>query len=205
MNNVTEKGQELITQHSCITYKLQIAYTGQHIAYVRNVSKGSDLSLRGLFSLLSLQIHETLSHFITPAKDVYFSFHIGVGFGDCTVMQVGGLLGRFEYCATGPAFPQIGIAEPLAVSTETCASPEFLEVYENACTKIGVFHQKNTKTDTKGYHIMGAIEEFKKYKPKEEDLWSPPGRGGNLGGLVFHDHQLPALHYGREHRRCSRP
>ena len=62
------------------------------------------------------EIHEKLSHFTTPAEGVYFSFHIGVGFGECTTMQVGGILGRFEYCATGPAFPQIAIAEPIAVS-----------------------------------------------------------------------------------------
>lgn len=60
------------------------------------------------------------------------------------------------------------------ISTETCASPEFLELYEKACNKTGLFHKNNQKTDTKGYMIMGDIEEYQKYCPKEEDKWQPP-------------------------------
>ena len=61
------------------------------------------------------------------------------------------------------------VAEPIAVSTETCASPEFLEKHEKACNKLGVFHKPNVKTDTKAYMIMGDIEEYQKCAPKEED------------------------------------
>ncbi|CAK0811160.1 unnamed protein product, partial [Prorocentrum cordatum] len=50
--------------------------------------------------------------------------HIGVGFGELALLQLGGMLGRWEFCVAGPALEQVGEAEALAASGETVLSPE---------------------------------------------------------------------------------
>ncbi|CAD7937076.1 unnamed protein product [Amoebophrya sp. A25] len=112
-------------------------------------------------------IHEKLSYYPTPAEGVFFSFHIGVGYGECTLMQVGGVLGRFEYCATGPAFPQIAIAEPIAVSTQTCGSPEFLVQFDKSLKILGAKESApRAATSTPGYMIMGKMTDMDRFRPK---------------------------------------
>lgn len=60
----------------------------------------------------------------TPVDGHFLTMHIGVGFGDLALLQVGGLLNRWEYCVAGAALDQIAIAEPLAESGETVLSPQ---------------------------------------------------------------------------------
>jgi len=72
-----------------------------------------------------LQIQQDIHAFgKTPVPGCDLTMHIGVGFADVALLQVGGLLGRWEFCLAGKALDQISIAEPLAHSGETCFSPE---------------------------------------------------------------------------------
>ena len=49
---------------------------------------------------------------------------LGMGYGNVTLMQIGGAIDRFEYCISGKPLEQIAVAEPIAKSGETCASPQ---------------------------------------------------------------------------------
>ena len=66
----------------------------------------------------------------TPIEDHHLTMHIGVGYGMVSLMQIGGLFGRWEYCLAGDALEQIAVAEPLAVSGETVLSPEARSLVE---------------------------------------------------------------------------
>jgi len=80
-----------------------------------------------------LQIQQDIHAFgKTPVPGCDLTMHIGVGFADVALLQVGGLLGRWEFCLAGKALDQISIAEPLAHSGETCFSPEAV-VLANHC------------------------------------------------------------------------
>ena len=51
-----------------------------------------------------------------------------MGFGKVQILQVGGILDRWEYVVAGDAMVQISKAEPLATNKETVVSPEVLEL-----------------------------------------------------------------------------
>ena len=83
----------------------------------------------GAVSKLGLQAHEECDHFVAfqsddPTETVELTTHMGIGAGHLTAIHVGGVFGRYEYVMVGNPIEQIGIAEPLAASTETCISPE---------------------------------------------------------------------------------
>eukprot|EP00923_Selenidium_pygospionis_P012137 GHVN01020641.1.p1 GENE.GHVN01020641.1~~GHVN01020641.1.p1 ORF type:complete len:2039 (+),score=278.32 GHVN01020641.1:106-6222(+) len=71
-----------------------------------------------------VELHNNLHNFPTPAEGRFLTVHIGVGYGKVTVLQVGGVLDRWEYVVAGPPLEQISIAEPLAGPGETCLSPQ---------------------------------------------------------------------------------
>eukprot|EP00439_Symbiodinium_sp_Y106_P052105 s3853_g6.t5 len=64
----------------------------------------------------------------TPVPGVVLTLHIGVGFGPLTLLQLGGVLDRWEFCAAGQPLEEVAIAEPLAHSGETVVSPSVQEV-----------------------------------------------------------------------------
>jgi len=64
----------------------------------------------------------------TPVQGSSLTLHIGVGFGFLRVLQLGGILNRWEYCATGKGLEEVAVAEPLATSGETVVSPTVVEV-----------------------------------------------------------------------------
>lgn len=78
-----------------------------------------------------LDIHEAIETFETHEEGVQLTLHIGVGCGQVSVLQVGGVLDRWEYVVSGPPLLQISIAEPLAHSGETVASPEAVAVVQD--------------------------------------------------------------------------
>ena len=63
--------------------------------------------------------------------------HIGVGCGEISILQVGGVvppethIGRIEYLISGAPLEQISIAEPLAKNGETCLSPQAWELVKD--------------------------------------------------------------------------
>lgn len=79
-----------------------------------------------------LQIQAQVDSFgITPVPGLRLTLHNGIGFGQLRVMQLGGLMNRWEYCAAGPPLEQVAIAEPLAKSGETVTSPSIQQILEN--------------------------------------------------------------------------
>ncbi|CAE7258773.1 unnamed protein product [Symbiodinium necroappetens] len=64
----------------------------------------------------------------TPVPGVVLTLHVGVGFGPLTLLQLGGVLDRWEFCAAGQPLEEVAIAEPLAHSGETVVSPSVQEV-----------------------------------------------------------------------------
>lgn len=123
------------------------------------------------------EIHENLSEYPTPVQDVVFNFHIGIGYGECTLMEVGGLLHRFEFCAMGPPFVQIALAEQAALAGQTCASPEFFKEYEKSCQHFGVAipegKEEDRPTEIEGYRILGEVynaEDFLQLVPDPSPL-----------------------------------
>jgi len=84
-------------------------------------------------SACCVEIHKRLHMFDTGVDGVKLCLHIGVGCGDVTILQVGGVcppethVRRYEYVIAGPPLEQISIAEPLATNGETVLSPQAWE------------------------------------------------------------------------------
>ncbi|KAF7459232.1 putative adenylate cyclase [Cryptosporidium felis] len=81
-----------------------------------------------LASECCMDIHRTLHNFPTPIPGRNLTLHIGVGYGRVTILQVGGVMDRWEYVVGGPPFEEIAIAEPLAKSGETVISPSVYSI-----------------------------------------------------------------------------
>eukprot|EP00929_Paragymnodinium_shiwhaense_P049582 TRINITY_DN25001_c0_g1_i2.p1 TRINITY_DN25001_c0_g1~~TRINITY_DN25001_c0_g1_i2.p1 ORF type:complete len:5372 (+),score=1274.22 TRINITY_DN25001_c0_g1_i2:529-16116(+) len=82
-----------------------------------------------------LEVHAKAESFgKTPVAGLTLSMHIGVGFGKLSVLQFGGLMNRFEYCAAGPPLSEVAIAEPLAKTGETVISPSVQDALRNGTT-----------------------------------------------------------------------
>ncbi|KAH7647561.1 hypothetical protein FG379_000644 [Cryptosporidium bovis] len=82
-----------------------------------------------------MDIHRTLHNFPTPIQGRHLTLHIGVGYGRVTILQVGGVMDRWEYVVGGPPFEEIAIAEPLAKSGETVISPSVFKIL-GKCAKV---------------------------------------------------------------------
>ncbi|KAH0482454.1 MAG: uncharacterized protein KVP18_003834 [Porospora cf. gigantea A] len=96
-------------------------------------SSGKKFSVSATNSVLyalqcCIDLHTNLNDYPTPVEGRYFDLHIGVGFGKVQILQVGGILDRWEYVVAGDAMVQISKAEPLATNKETVVSPEVLEL-----------------------------------------------------------------------------
>ncbi|CAJ1373022.1 unnamed protein product [Effrenium voratum] len=68
----------------------------------------------------------------TPMPDIRLTLHIGVGFGPLKLLQLGGLLDRWEFCAAGQPLEEVAIAEPLAKPGETVVSPSVRELLQGS-------------------------------------------------------------------------
>lgn len=115
-----------------------------------------------LASCCCQELHTKLSGFPTPAGGV-FNYHIGIGYGDCTLMEVGGLHNRFEFCVMGPPISQISVAEPAAPTKRTCGSPEFLARYGEACIHFKVSREKEEESGVPGYMVLGDIADIESF------------------------------------------
>ena len=76
------------------------------------------------------EIHDEFLNYETPVK-TSISFHIGVGFGEVKLLQLGGVRNRMEYCVCGSPISEISVAEPLAEPGETCFSPRFVNKFKH--------------------------------------------------------------------------
>jgi hypothetical protein len=78
----------------------------------------------------------------TPIEGLSLTLHIGVGVGPLNLLQLGGLLNRWEYCAAGPPLEEVATAEPLAKSGETVVSPSVIDTLEAAGLHGDFFFQE---------------------------------------------------------------
>lgn len=75
-------------------------------------------------------------------------------------MQVGGAFDRFEYCISGAPMEQISIAEPIAKSGQTCASPEYLKEFLEMIARAGgsiKMESPLVDTNTEGFKLISPI------------------------------------------------
>lgn len=68
----------------------------------------------------------------TPIEGLSLTLHIGMGVGKVNLLQLGGLLNRWEYCAAGPPLEEVASAEALAKSGETVVSRSVIETLKDA-------------------------------------------------------------------------
>ncbi|CDJ50308.1 hypothetical protein, conserved [Eimeria brunetti] len=61
-----------------------------------------------------MNLHQSLHKYPTGFADKMLTLHIGAGFGRVTILQVGGIMDRWEYVVAGAPLEEISIAEPLA-------------------------------------------------------------------------------------------
>ncbi|CAE7832636.1 ADCY10 [Symbiodinium sp. CCMP2592] len=85
----------------------------------------SELDFRGAWKVGAKKSRSSFG--ATPVPGVVLTLHIGVGFGPLTLLQLGGVLDRWEFCAAGQPL-EVAIAEPLAHSGETVVSSSVQEV-----------------------------------------------------------------------------
>jgi len=112
-------------------------------------------------SACCIEIHKRLHMFDTGVGNVKLCLHIGVGCGEVSILQVGGVVppetkvGRCEYFIAGPPIEQISIAEPLAKTGETCLSPQAWDLVKD-CVIEG-----NPLEDRPDYHLLLKLNESK--------------------------------------------
>jgi class 3 adenylate cyclase len=68
----------------------------------------------------------------TPIEDLNLTLHIGVGLGHLHILQLGGLMNRWEYCAAGPPLEEVAVAEPLASPGQTVVSPSVVAALQKS-------------------------------------------------------------------------
>lgn len=108
-----------------------------------------------------IEIHKRLHMFDTGVDDVHLCLHIGVGFGQVNILQVGGVVPpethvpRCEYLMAGPPLEQISIAEPLAKNGQSCLSPQAWE-YVKDCVVEGP-----PLEDRPDFHLLLRMDESK--------------------------------------------
>lgn len=87
----------------------------------------------------------------TPVDGVTLTLHCGVGFGNLNLLQLGGLLDRWEYCAAGTAIEGATASEPLAKPTMTVLSPSVVEVLKLSDNKFTTARLGPEKRGNEGY------------------------------------------------------
>jgi class 3 adenylate cyclase len=112
-------------------------------------------------SACCIEIHKRLHNFATGVDDVRLCLHIGVGCGEITILQVGGVVPpethvpRLEYLIAGPPLEQISVAEPLAKNGETCLSPQAWDLVKD-CVTEGAPIEENPD-----FHLLKSMVETK--------------------------------------------
>lgn len=132
-------------------------------------------------------------------RDVYMALHMGLGCGDLTGLVVGGAFQRKEFIMAGPPLTQIGIAEPLAESGETVASPEAWGLISKYFTGSELAQQAGfMRIDTKvdGLDLMDAsssvvdgytldiVDEVKQFLPRAVRDRIALGQDGRLAEML---------------------
>jgi class 3 adenylate cyclase len=79
-----------------------------------------------------IEIHKRMNNFDTKefgenGESLVLCLHIGLGAGELTFFQAGGIQDRYEYVCAGNPINQATIAEPMAQNGETVVSPEAWE------------------------------------------------------------------------------
>jgi class 3 adenylate cyclase len=112
-------------------------------------------------SACCIEIHKRLHMFDTGVDGVRLCLHIGVGCGEISILQVGGVIPpethvpRIEYLISGAPLEQISVAEPLAKNGETCLSPQAWE-FVKECV-----HEGRILEDEPSFHILERMDETK--------------------------------------------
>jgi len=112
-------------------------------------------------SACCIEIHKRLHEFETGVDGVRLCLHIGVGCGEITILQVGGVVPpethvpRMEYLISGEPLEQISVAEPLAKNGQTCLSPQAWDLVKD-CVIEG-----ETLAERPEYHLLARMDESK--------------------------------------------
>jgi len=112
-------------------------------------------------SACCIEIHKRLHNFNTGVDDVRLCLHIGVGCGEISILQVGGVVPpethvpRLEYLISGAPLEQISVAEPLAKNGETCLSPQAWDLVKD-CVIEGRKLEENPD-----FHLLSRMAESK--------------------------------------------
>jgi class 3 adenylate cyclase len=112
-------------------------------------------------SACCIEIHKRLHMFDTGIDDVRLCLHIGVGCGEITILQVGGVVPpethvpRVEYLISGAPLEQISVAEPLAKNGETCLSPQAWELVKECVIEGRILE------DNPDFHLLLRMAESK--------------------------------------------
>jgi class 3 adenylate cyclase len=141
-------------------------------------------------SACCIEIHKRLNNFDTDVDDIRMNLHIGVGFGQVNILQVGGIVPpethvqRCEYLIAGPPLEQTSIAVSLAKNGQTCLSPQAWE-YVKDCVVEGP-----PLEDRPDFHLLLRMDESKytfptiKHAAREND---------NRGEKRFRLSELPVI------------
>ncbi|CDI73907.1 adenylate cyclase, putative [Eimeria praecox] len=83
-----------------------------------------------------MNLHQSLHKYPTGFAGKTLTLHIGAGFGRVTILQVGGIMDRWEYVVAGAPLEEISIAEPLASTgkRETVVSPTMADAMHGVAT-----------------------------------------------------------------------
>ena len=103
---------------------------------------------------------------------------MGIGAGKLTGIHVGGPFKRLEYILAGPPLSQVAIAEPLAVSGETCISPEaFVRATLCRCLCIERERERERERPTRRYIDLR--------QRGDNGAWLAVPHSTNAGGCKF--------------------
>lgn len=113
-----------------------VKFAGDALTATWPVLDQSDMTLPGLThqaAACALAIQHALRDYQT-VDGVGLALSIGLGAGDLTALQIGGVYSRWEFVITGPSLSQVNQAEAQAQPGEVVLSPEAWALIETAAT-----------------------------------------------------------------------
>ncbi|KAL8431561.1 hypothetical protein Efla_000607 [Eimeria flavescens] len=140
-----------------------------------------------------MNLHQSLHKYPTGFAGKTLTLHIGAGFGKVTILQVGGIMDRWEYVVAGAPLEEISIAEPLAstgMSTcETVLSPTMVAAMHGVASLEPV---KDSPAGRQFYRLLPHADDL--VKIAKEQRRSSGSSGGDEVADNAEAEELAAIH-----------
>ncbi|KAL8273282.1 hypothetical protein Esti_002783 [Eimeria stiedai] len=140
-----------------------------------------------------MNLHQSLHKYPTGFAGKTLTLHIGAGFGKVTILQVGGIMDRWEYVVAGAPLEEISIAEPLASTgmaiMKTVLSPTMVAAMHGVASLEPV---SDSPPGRQFYRLLPHADDLKKIA--QESRRSSGSNSDEIPADTAELEQLAAIH-----------